>query len=53
MSDLSHRFYGWKLAKLGETIPYAVALIGSREPGEGEIAHGRSLEAEAEACLSG
>lgn len=51
VSDLSHRFIGWRLASLGETIPYGVALIRRREPTESERAYGLSLGREAEACL--
>src|SRR6266851_4280968 len=32
MSDLSHTFVGWQLARLGETIPYSVALVSRRRP---------------------
>lgn len=52
MSALSHRFRGWQLAELGETIPYAVALIGSREPTESERKRGLKLEAQARACVA-
>jgi hypothetical protein len=31
MSDLSHKFSGWKLANLKEEIPYQVALVESPE----------------------
>ena len=30
ISENSHRFQGWKLAKDGETIPYAAALLDKR-----------------------
>lgn len=52
MSDLSHRFTGWRLAKRGETIPYSVALIGTREPTESERRRGLKLEALARARLA-
>jgi len=52
VSDLSHDFIGWKLARFGETIPYGVALVRRREPTETERAHGLSLKEEAEACLA-
>jgi Antitoxin SocA-like, Panacea domain len=52
VSDLSHRFIGWHLAKLGETIPYGVALLTRRDPTEKERAHGLKLEAAAEVALA-
>lgn len=52
ISNASHRFPGWKLAKKGETIPYAVALIGSREPTLAERKRGLELEAMARECLA-
>lgn len=45
MSDLSHNFAGWKLANIGEEIPYCVALVGNREPTPEEIEYGKTLEA--------
>ncbi len=51
VSDRSHRFTGWQLAKLGETIPYSVALLTRRDPTEKERAHGLKLEDAARACL--
>jgi len=52
VSELSHRFVGWKLAKLGESIPYSLALLTKRDPTEKERQHGRKLEATAEALLA-
>jgi len=52
ISDLSHQFIGWKLAKLGETIPYSVALVGTREPSESEKSHARTLIPAARKCLT-
>jgi hypothetical protein len=52
VSDLSHRFVGWHLAKLGETIPYSLALLTRREPTEKERQHGLKLEAAAKAALA-
>lgn len=52
MSDLSHRFAGWRLAKIGETIPYSVALISERKPNKTEIDYGHSLQSLAKKCLS-
>ena len=31
VSDLSHEEAGWRLTEIGETIPYAAALVGSRQ----------------------
>lgn len=45
MSDVSHDFSGWRLAEEGETIPYSVALIYTRQPTESEIAYAKELEA--------
>ena len=52
VSDRSHHFIGWQLAKLGETIPYSVALLTRRDPTEKERAHGLKLEHVARACLA-
>lgn len=52
MSDKSHKFIGWQLAKIGETIPYSVALISNRKPNDEERAYAlQHLEAEAQALL--
>jgi hypothetical protein len=51
MSDMSHRFIGWALAKDGETIPYTCALVGFREPTEEERRIGLGLESAAVACI--
>ncbi|HYU45770.1 MAG TPA: Panacea domain-containing protein [Terriglobales bacterium] len=52
LSEKSHKFAGWSLAKEKETIPYAVALVGNRLPTHDEIQHGVILQATAEACLA-
>ena len=52
MSDLSHQFIGWRLANIGDTIPYPVALISEREPTKTEINYARSLQSLAKKCLS-
>lgn len=44
ISEHSHAFLGWKLAEIGETIPYKTALIGSRKPTEKEKKLGRRLQ---------
>ncbi|MBA3311797.1 MAG: Panacea domain-containing protein [Planctomycetota bacterium] len=51
ISDQSHRFTGWKIADLHETIPYEIALIGSRSPTTREEEIGRELDSLATACL--
>lgn len=43
MSDLSHRFRGWKLAKDGEDIPYEVALVQFKKPTKADAAHWQKL----------
>ena len=44
ISDNSHKFMGWKLARNGETIPYEVALVGRRQPSEEERRRGKELQ---------
>lgn len=44
VSDLSHEFLGWSLAEPGETIPYAVALLGREELTEQELEHTKVAE---------
>jgi hypothetical protein len=53
MNDLSHEFIGWELATEGETIPYDIALVGSRKPSPDERRRGIELETVARACLAG
>jgi len=36
ISERSHTFLGWKLAQIGETIPYKTVLIGTRKATEKE-----------------
>ena len=50
MSAISHQFLGWKLAAMNETIPYSVALVGSREPTAEEQKRGLALESLARQC---
>ncbi len=52
MSELTHRFPGWKLAAQKETIPYTVALVGDRAPTDAERKVGATLEALAASCLA-
>lgn len=43
VSDLTHRFDGWKLAADRETIPYPTALISDVEPSEEDYDFAREL----------
>lgn len=52
LSEFSHEFLGWRLARIGETIPYAVSLIGTSTPTEQEVDYGRTLEGMAKECLT-
>jgi hypothetical protein len=52
LSELSHRFAGWRLAADKETIPYEVALVGNRRPTHSEKRYGVQLEALAMQCLT-
>jgi len=44
ISRESHTFLGWKLARIGETIPYGMVLIGNRKPTTREVRLGRRLQ---------
>lgn len=44
ISNLSHDCLGWKLAREGETIPYASALLESRDLTEAEIEQAFALD---------
>ncbi|MHB8215843.1 MAG: Panacea domain-containing protein [Candidatus Sulfotelmatobacter sp.] len=52
LSELSHRFAGWRLAGDKEDIPYEVALVGNRPPTPAEKSYGIKLEALAASCLT-
>ena len=52
LTELSHRFAGWRLAGDKETIPYEVALVGNRPPTHSEKLYGVQLEALATQCLT-
>jgi len=52
ISDRSHLFIGWKVAKLEETIPYSTALIGFRKPTAEEEKRGLALESRAVELLT-
>jgi uncharacterized phage-associated protein len=52
LSELSHRFAGWRLAGDKEDIPYEVALVGNRPPTLAEKSYGVKLEALAASCLT-
>jgi hypothetical protein len=51
ISAASHRFIGWKISRVGETIPYSVALVGSRPPTPAETKRGLALDDLAKECL--
>jgi antitoxin SocA-like protein len=51
VSEMSHRFIGWKLAEFGEDIPYEAALVGGQEPSEEARRQGVKLESMAKECL--
>ena len=53
ISDKSHDFIGWALAKPGEIIPYSVVMVGTRELTAREREKGIKLEAMAHQCLQG
>jgi hypothetical protein len=44
ISEESHTFLGWKVAEIGETIPYGMVLIGNRKPTEKEAKLGKRLQ---------
>jgi uncharacterized phage-associated protein len=52
LSELTHRFAGWKLAGHKEKIPYEVALVGNRPPTHSEKQYGLKLETLATECLT-
>jgi uncharacterized phage-associated protein len=52
LSELSHRFAGWRLAGEKEDIPYEVALVGNRRPTLSEKSYGATLEALAASCCA-
>lgn len=52
ISDQSHLFLGWKVAKERETIPYSTALVGRRSPTPQERKRGLQLQQVAEQHLS-
>jgi hypothetical protein len=43
VSDLSHEFVGWQVARLGEAIPYGTAFLASPSLTDDEIAYGLRL----------
>lgn len=55
VSDLSHRFVGWKATEMGEEIPYATVFVGDPRPlseAETEWAHKTIQEARGESAQS-
>lgn len=53
ISEESHLFLGWRLAKEKEIIPYSTVLIGTRKPTEREQRKGRALQKFAREALTG
>ncbi len=51
ISEHSHLFLGWKVAREKETIPYYTALVSCRPPSETERKHGLAYQELAESCL--
>jgi hypothetical protein len=43
VSDLFHDFVGWRVAGLGEVIPYETVFLEDGEPTEEQIAHAQTL----------
>jgi hypothetical protein len=43
MSDMSHQFIGYRITKIGDTIPYGAALIVKPEVTPALIEHGRRM----------
>lgn len=43
ISELSHRYVGWEVMTNGDTIPYQLALVGSRPPTDEEVAYAEEL----------
>lgn len=52
ISDQSHLFEGWRVAREQETIPYQTALVGFRKPTVAEREYGLTLEAIAQGYLN-
>lgn len=40
VSQMSHTFVGWKLAAIGDTIPYHTVWLSDREPSEADLEYG-------------
>lgn len=43
VSDMSHEFIGWKLARNGEEIPYCVALVKAPDPTDALVSRAREV----------
>jgi hypothetical protein len=52
MSNESHDFIGWRAARRGEIIPYAVSLVDTRDLALEEIQYGERLDRMAKDCLA-
>ena len=44
VSEFSHRFIGWQVARIGEEIPYETVWISSRELTDAEQQHAKTLK---------
>lgn len=44
VSEFSHRFIGWQVARIGEEIPYETVWISTRELTEAEQKHAKTLK---------
>lgn len=53
ISEESHLFLGWQIAKKDETIPYSTVLIGNRQPTEKQKRKAYALQKLASEVLAG
>jgi antitoxin SocA-like protein len=53
ISEESHLFLGWQLAKEGDAIPYSTVLIGNRQPTEKQKRKAYALQKLASEMLAG
>lgn len=53
VSDMSHRFHGWQLAKIGEEIPYSSVFVNARHTCESDYANGQCYEERARELTAG
>ncbi len=43
MSDLSHEFIGWQVARPGEVIPYDTVFANDSEPTDADVQYAKDL----------